>query len=69
LRRVETRRYNVGRPYGTRRKDCGYECLIGILISTVPSPLLSFSCFTDEAKKENGKKNATRDVKTSKDKI
>ena len=40
LRRVETQRYNIGRPYGTRREDYGYGCLIDILISTVPTPLL-----------------------------
>jgi hypothetical protein len=30
LRRVETQRYNVDRPYGTVRKGCGYGCLIDI---------------------------------------
>jgi hypothetical protein len=56
----------MGRAYGSVEKDYSYGCLIDILIPTVPTPLMSFSYSIAEAQKENGKKNTTRDVKTSK---
>jgi hypothetical protein len=64
LRRVETRRYNIGRPYGTRRDGCSYGCSIEIfLFNGANATAASFIFYCLSHKKTTA--NATRDGKPS----